>query len=79
MPITNTAEALDVIRNYQIILSNTGGGTDIQKALLQGMSLIADAEKRSGEPLAAANIVLMTDGGSTVDMNKLPSSKAGHR
>lgn len=71
IPVTNTAEALDVIRNYQSKLKNTGGGTDIQKALLQGMSLIADAEKRSGEPLAAANIVLMTDGQAQVDTAEL--------
>lgn len=71
LPVTNTAEALDVIRNYQSQLKNTGGSTDIQKALLQGMSLIADAEKRSGEPLAAANIVLMTDGQAQVNSAEL--------
>jgi Mg-chelatase subunit ChlD len=69
--VTNTQEALDILRNYQSKFANTGGGTDIQKALLQAMSLIADAEKRAGEPLAAANIVLMTDGQSAIDPNEL--------
>ena len=69
--VTNTQEALDVIRNYQQKLKNTGGGTDIQKALLQAMSLIADAERRSGEPLAAANIVLMTDGQAEINADEL--------
>ena len=62
VPVTNAAEGLDVIDNYHKNLANTGGGTDIQSALMQGMALIADAEKRGGEPLAAANIILMTDG-----------------
>ncbi len=71
IPVTNTAEALDVIRNYQSKLKNTRGGTNIQKALLQAMSLIADAEKKSGEPLAAANIVLMTDGQAEINTAEL--------
>ena len=71
VPVTNTAEALNVIRDYSNKLKNTGGGTDIQKALIQAMSLIADAEKRSGEPLAAANIVLMTDGQAQINAEEL--------
>ena len=69
--VTNRAEAWDVIRHYESKLKNTGGGTDIQKALLQGMSLIADAEKRSDGPLAAANIILMSDGQASVDADEL--------
>ena len=69
--VTNRAEAWDVIRYYQSKLKGTGGGTDIQKALLQGMSLIADAEKRSDGPLAAANIILMSDGQSSIDTAEL--------
>lgn len=69
--VTNTSDALNIIDNYKNKLKNTGGGTDIQKALLQGMSLIADAEKRSGEPLAAANIILMTDGQSEINSSEL--------
>ena len=60
--VTDTAEALDIIDNYHAKLANTGDGTNIQAALMQAMGLIADAEKRMGEPLAAANIILMTDG-----------------
>ena len=71
-PVTNTAQGLDVIDNYVKNLANTGGGTDIQAALIQAMSLIADAEKRAGEPLAAANIVLMTDGDDgNIDVKEL--------
>ncbi len=73
--VTNTPEALDVIRNYQDKLKNTGGGTDIQSALMQALSLIADAEKRAGEPLAAANIVLMTDGQAEIDTDKLINAR----
>jgi Mg-chelatase subunit ChlD len=69
--VANTAECLDVIRNYQQKLANTNGSTDVQKALLQAMSLIADAEKQAGEPLAAANIVLMTDGQATISADEL--------
>lgn len=71
VPVTNTQDALNVIRNYQQKLKNTGGGTDIQKALIQAMALIADAEKRSGEPLSAANIILMTDGQADISPDEL--------
>jgi|GEM_PF-6038417 len=73
--VTNRQEALDVLNSYQSKLGNTGGGTDIQKAMLQALSLIADAEQRAGEPLAAANIVLMTDGESNVDIEELARAR----
>lgn len=73
--ITNTDEALEVLRNYTQKLANTGGGTDIQKALLQALALIADAEQRAGEPLAAANIVLMTDGQSDINVDELAKAR----
>src|SRR6185312_949301 len=41
IPITNAQEAIDVLRDYQKKLRNTGGGTDIQKAMIQAMALIA--------------------------------------
>lgn len=71
VPVTNTQQALNVLKNYQDKLKNTNGGTDIQKALIQAMALIADAEKRAGEPLAAANIILMTDGQANVNFEEL--------
>jgi len=73
--VTNAEEALAVINHYKSNLKNTGGGTDIQKALLQAFALIADAEKRSGEPLAAANIVLMTDGESNIRVDELRQAR----
>ncbi|MEO5971694.1 MAG: vWA domain-containing protein, partial [Bdellovibrionia bacterium] len=69
--ITNTQEALELLNKSSSIFKNTGGGTDIQKALMQAMALIADAEKRSGEPMAAANIILMTDGQASIDSDEL--------
>ncbi len=69
--VNNATQALDVINNYRTKLKNTSGGTDIQKAMMQAFALIADAERRAGEPLAAANIVLMSDGGGSVDKSEL--------
>ena len=74
--VTNTQEALDVLRDYRSKLRNTGGGTDIQKALIQALALIADAQNQAGEPLAAANIVLMTDGQSPIDLNELAKARS---
>ena len=71
IPVTNTQEALAILNKSSSLFRNTGGGTDIQKALVQAMALIADAEKRSGEPLAAANIILMTDGQASIDSDEL--------
>lgn len=73
--VTNTNEALELIANFKQKLSNTHGGTDIQKALMQAMALVADAEKRQGEPLASANIILMTDGQSHIDLEQLNQAR----
>ena len=74
--VTNTQEALEMIHHYHSKLANTGGGTDIQAALIQAMALIADAERRFGEPLAAANIILMTDGQSKLDIPQLAKARS---
>jgi transglutaminase-like putative cysteine protease/Mg-chelatase subunit ChlD len=74
--VTQTQEALEVLNNARYLFHASGGGTDIQKALIQAMSLIADAEKRSGEPLAAANIILMTDGQASIDSDELLRARA---
>lgn len=73
--VTTRAEAIEVLRTYKDSLGNTGGGTDIQKAMMQGLALIADAELRVGEPLAAANIVLMSDGYSDVNLDELREAR----
>jgi uncharacterized protein YegL len=73
--ITNVQEALAIVDGYQSKFANTGGGTDIQAALIQALALIADAQNRLGEPLAAANIVLMTDGQSDIDVAELARAR----
>ncbi len=73
--VTNAAEALAILDNYERKLDWGSGGTDIQKALIQAMALIADAERRSGEPLATANIVLMTDGEAPLDIPALVEAR----
>lgn len=69
--INKASDAIDLIKNFRSTLTPSGGGTDIQKALLEGLHVIADAEKRQGEPLALANIILMTDGQSDVKAEEL--------
>lgn len=70
--VKSSADAYDVIRNHRKKLQNTSGGTDIMKALEQSFAVIFDAQKRNnGEPLASANILLMSDGGSAVDLRRL--------
>lgn len=69
--VKNSAEARDIIQNYRETLKNTNGGTNIQAALKQAFAAILDAQKRAGEPLASANIVLMSDGGSTVNIDEI--------
>jgi hypothetical protein len=71
LSVTSIPEVIAMLSDYQNNLKNTGGRTDIQKALMQAMSLIAEAENRNQEPLAAANIILMTDGQSEIDAEKL--------
>lgn len=73
--VNNATEALEVIKNYRKKLANTSGGTDIQKAYLAALAVIAEAGQRNGEPLAAANIVLMTDGQASIDANELMKAR----
>lgn len=69
--VTNYQQALDVLKNYQEKMKNTNGGTNIQKAIIQAMAVIADAQKRTGEPLAAANIIVATDGQAEINAEEL--------
>ena len=69
--VTNYQQALDVLKNYQEKMKNTNGGTNIQKAIIQAMAVIADAQKRTGEPLAAANIIVATDGQADINAEEL--------
>lgn len=65
--ILNSAQAENVIRNYRKEMKNTNKGTNIQNALVEAVNQIVAAEKEAGEPLASANILLLSDGGATVD------------
>ena len=73
--VTNTHEALDVINQFTKGVNFTWGGTNIQLALLEAMNLIANAEKQAGEPLAATNIILMTDGIDDVNVEELRQAR----
>jgi Mg-chelatase subunit ChlD len=75
-PVTNSDQALDVLAHYREKLHNTNGGTDVQEFLIQAMALIAAAQKQNGEPLAAANIILMTDGKANINLPKLREARA---
>ncbi len=70
-PARNSAEAYDIIQHHRATMQNTSGGTNIMKALEQAFAQILDAQTRAGEPLASANIVLMSDGGSDVDLEQI--------
>lgn len=76
VPVRSKADAIEIIQEYEKNLHNTHKGTDIQKALEQAYALIADAQLRLGEPLAAANIILATDGQSNIDVNALQTARS---
>ncbi len=73
--VDSQAKALEIIENYKKELSNTMGGTNITAALNQAFALIADAQNRNGDPLASANIILMTDGDDSVDIEALEAAR----
>lgn len=74
--IRNSEEAREVILHHRKKLANTGQGTNIEEALKQAFAAIEDAQKQAGEPLASANIILMTDGEATVDLDKVRKWRA---
>lgn len=69
--VTNSNEAYDVIQNFRQKMTNTGRGTNIMAAIREAINQIVEAERFNGEPLASANIILMSDGGSTVETEEL--------
>lgn len=64
-------DAYDVIRNHRHVMKNTNGGTSLMEALKQAFGAILDAQSKANEPLASANIILMTDGQDTVDLDQI--------
>ena len=74
LEIKSSQDALDLIKNHQKVLANRGDGTDIQKFLMQAMKLISDAQDAKN-PFEIANIILMSDGGSSVDYDELTKAR----
>lgn len=72
IPVRNSADAYEIIRHFRDKMKNTRGGTDIMAVLRESIAQINDAQKRAGrEPLASANIILMSDGGSQIDFEEI--------
>ncbi len=70
--VKNSADAYDILMKGRSYLKNQGRGTNIMAVLEEAFAQILDAQKRNnGEPLAAANVILMSDGGSTIDLKRL--------
>jgi uncharacterized protein with von Willebrand factor type A (vWA) domain len=80
MKINNIEDVLGLIGNYRDWLRNTGGGTEIQKFLLQAMSLVAEAQITAKSTFDIANIIVMSDGESPIDYQELRKARnAIHR
>jgi hypothetical protein len=78
--INSIVDVLNLIGDYKTMLQNTGGGTDIQKFLLQAMTLIVESQTTAKSPLDAANIIVMSDGQSEIDYGELKKARnAIHR
>jgi hypothetical protein len=70
--ITNRSQAEEIIREHQSTLKNTSGGTVIMSCLEEAFLQIERAQAGSDNPLANANIILMSDGDDTaVDVDRL--------
>ena len=69
--VLDSEAAYKVIQNYRQQLRNTQGGTNIMNVLRKALNAIIEAQGKLDEPLASANIILMSDGGSDVDINEL--------
>ena len=74
--VRNVGQAIEVVRHYESRFGNRNVGTNIQLALLDAMNLIAEAQGGVNRPLAAAHIILMTDGQSPIDAHELQAARA---
>ncbi len=66
-------DAKDIIQNYRTRLKNTEGDTNIQLAIEKALLEIIAAQKEPSrrDPLARANIIVMTDGEADLDLDRL--------
>jgi hypothetical protein len=74
--LLTTSDAQNLIRNYRSEMKNRGAGTNIMAALQEAFGQIESAQKQKGEPLANANIILMTDGQADIDIEKIKQMRA---
>lgn len=75
MLVRDQKEAREVIMNFTKKLGNSGGGTHIEGAILEGLAQIAEAQNKSSEPLKKANIIVFTDGEASVDFAAIESAR----
>ncbi len=71
IPVTSVNQALDLIQNRNIVLRARNEGTQTQEGLLAALRRIKRAQDESAEPLALANIVVVTDGECTINEAEL--------
>ncbi len=69
--VNSAAEAIEIIRNYRKELVNTNGSTDIMNGLGEAFRQILLAQGQHKEPLANANILLLTDGVAPLDSEQI--------
>ncbi len=73
--VRDKTAAKELIRKPNAKLQNKGGGTDLQKALLKGMQLIARTSQMTHQGLASANMILLTDGKAAIDREQLAQAR----
>jgi len=60
---------MQLLKELKSSTGNTSGGTDIQAALIDvAAAMIKEANRTGDKTLSRANVLLMTDGGSDVDL-----------
>jgi hypothetical protein len=65
--ITKPKEAFNLLEDYQALLKNREGNTDINKFMLEALDLIMNRARKGNISFKIANILLLTDGMSAID------------
>ncbi len=69
--VTSPKEAIALLQDLKNRTSNTAGGTDIQAALLKAAQILKKASVEGNKALSRANVVLASDGGSSVSIPEI--------
>jgi hypothetical protein len=75
IPVTSVSQAVEMIHSRKRRFYARNAGTNTQQAIIAALRRIKQAQDEASEPLALANVVVVTDGYCTIDTDELKTER----